>query len=367
MECKVCQSPKASKQSYYGAHETCTSCRGFFMRAVQTQFYTLFYHNPKVKCVIDSKNRRSCKKCRFEKCLEAGMEIKYVKTAQTKIRQILNQMEEPKLLTNYFVEKSKLEDLEKMKVNSTWKQLYQFYASKPDLFTKHLFSPICSVKDTEEFEEADRVWALASTKHLTENDGVANDVEVLFRHNYQRFVIFSYAAACKLGFFDLQTFVDYGFKHRHESKDIDKLVTLFECHNPDQWKQCQIEYETMFSSPWASHYDIEEEHQRLIEKIGNWYKTVSTNDPSNPDYDHCLDMLMELIFLYNTDGIECQLQNYDKIKYLQVQYANLLHKYLKSKTGENNNNANGLFSNALMLIHDTEKVYNLSKNKLKLE
>ncbi len=29
-------------------------------------------------CVIDSKNRRSCKKCRFEKCLSAGMKPNWV-------------------------------------------------------------------------------------------------------------------------------------------------------------------------------------------------------------------------------------------------------------------------------------------------
>ena len=107
----------------------------------------------------------------------------------------------------------------------------------------------------------------------------------------------------------------------------------------------------------------------FLQKIANWYYKVKDpdviHDSLNPDYDRCLFLLMELIFLYNTDGIECQLQNYEKIKKLQLQYANLLHKYLKSKTGENN--ANSLFSNALMLIHDTEKVNHLSLNKLKLE
>jgi hypothetical protein len=29
-------------------------------------------------CVIDSKNRQSCKKCRFEKCLSAGMNPNWV-------------------------------------------------------------------------------------------------------------------------------------------------------------------------------------------------------------------------------------------------------------------------------------------------
>lgn len=166
------------------------------------------------------------------------------------------------------------------------------------------------------------------------------------------------------GYFLLQEFIDYGLIKRHESSDIDTLVTLMECLNTAPQGQCKIEYETMYSSPWASHYDIEEEHKGLNLKIGNWYDKVA--DPDDSNYDRCLCLLMELIFLYNTDGIECQLQNYEKIKKLQLQYANLLHKYLKSKTSENND-ANALFSNGLMLIHDTKRVYDLSLHKLKLE
>ena len=112
----------------------------------------------------------------------------------------------------------------------------------------------------------------------------------------------------------------------------------------------------------------------FLQKIANWYYKVKDpdviHDSLNPDYDRCLFLLMELIFLYNTDGIECQLQNYEKIKKLQLQYANLLHKYLKSlkskSTGEDND-ANTLFSNGLMLIHDTKRVYDLSLHKLKLD
>ena len=188
------------------------------------------------------------------------------------------------------------------------------------------------------------------------------------------------------GYFLLQEFIDYGLIKRHESSDIDTLVTLMECLNTAPQGQCKIEYETMYSSPWASHYDIEEEHKGLnlvhyknkvllqkylktkmfafLQKIGNWNDKVA--DPNDSSYDRCLCLLMELIFLYNTDGIECQLQNYEKIKKLQLQYANLLHKYLKSKTSENND-ANALFSNGLMLIHDTKRVYDLSLHKLKLE
>ena len=48
MICRVCQNPKASSHSYYGATSICPSCRGFFMRSVQSQ--------EKVAKVVGSKN-----------------------------------------------------------------------------------------------------------------------------------------------------------------------------------------------------------------------------------------------------------------------------------------------------------------------
>ena len=112
---------------------------------------------------------------------------------------ILNSMEKPNFFMDYFVEKSNIEDLEKMKMTSTYGDMYQYYVSRPDLFITHLCTPIFTQKDTEEFDEPDRVWSFASTKYLTEQDGVAIDAEVLFQHNYQRFLQFCYASAFQVG------------------------------------------------------------------------------------------------------------------------------------------------------------------------
>ena len=67
-----------------------------------------------------------------------------------------------------------------------------------DLFITHLCTQKFTQKDIEEFDEPDRVWSFASTKYLTEQDGVDIDAEVLFRHNYQRFLQFEYASAFKV-------------------------------------------------------------------------------------------------------------------------------------------------------------------------
>ena len=78
--CKVCNSSKASKHNHYGSDYICPSCRGFFMRSVKNSIFQHFQHNSRHvgECIIDSKTRQSCKKCRFEKCLQVGMKIIFV-------------------------------------------------------------------------------------------------------------------------------------------------------------------------------------------------------------------------------------------------------------------------------------------------
>ena len=75
-------------------------------------------------------------------------------------------------------------------------------------------------------------------------------------------------------------------------------------------------------------------------------------------------VLINLIFLYNIDGIEDKLKNTEKIKDLQANYCSLLHKYLKSKHSPEV--ANIMFGKGLMLIHETKKAYDLSQQRLKL-
>ena len=77
--CKVCGSLTATKHNHYGCDFICLSCRGFFMRSVKSSIFQTFKHNAlEGECVINSKTRQSCKKCRFEKCLQVGMKMAFV-------------------------------------------------------------------------------------------------------------------------------------------------------------------------------------------------------------------------------------------------------------------------------------------------
>ena len=77
-KCKVCDGP-AGRHIYYGG-KACLSCKGFFRRAVQKDQHPSFTckTDSMELCPIDSKARTSCRKCRFTRCLEAGMKPSWV-------------------------------------------------------------------------------------------------------------------------------------------------------------------------------------------------------------------------------------------------------------------------------------------------
>ena len=99
--CQVCYAP-ADKHVHYGA-QVCGSCRGFFRRTVTNNTSDTFICKKDQNCVIDSKvtvlqtsiihvcilyesirlqSRKSCAWCRYQKCLSAGMNPKWMMTTQ---------------------------------------------------------------------------------------------------------------------------------------------------------------------------------------------------------------------------------------------------------------------------------------------
>ncbi len=85
--CDVCLTP-TSRHIFYGG-QVCESCRGFFRRSVQSGRATTTrgYCDPSRPCIVDSKGRKGCPRCRFQKCLEAGMRPELVNAAAVPLQQ----------------------------------------------------------------------------------------------------------------------------------------------------------------------------------------------------------------------------------------------------------------------------------------
>ena len=91
--CLVCRAAVATRHVHYGAASACNSCRAFFRRAAQSGNHAEFVcradseGGKSERCVIRPKSWKSCQKCRFELCLQAGMRVAFVwNLEQRKIR-----------------------------------------------------------------------------------------------------------------------------------------------------------------------------------------------------------------------------------------------------------------------------------------
>ena len=74
--CPIC-GHEAGKHSHYGG-KGCASCRAFFRRSVQNKSYQNFACAKNKNCAIDSKSWKSCRYCRFQRCLDSGMKPSWV-------------------------------------------------------------------------------------------------------------------------------------------------------------------------------------------------------------------------------------------------------------------------------------------------
>ncbi len=81
--CAICYA-NACGWRYYGV-VVCNSCRAFFSRAIKKDSYSKFKCSTgKNDCKIESKSWKSCQKCRFQRCIQSGMDLDRARQALRK-------------------------------------------------------------------------------------------------------------------------------------------------------------------------------------------------------------------------------------------------------------------------------------------
>lgn len=82
-ECAVCKEVTDNHHMHYGAL-CCFSCRAFFRRAHQRNKKVSYHCKGTETCDVTYKNRKKCQKCRYQQCLQVGMDPSLVLTDEQK-------------------------------------------------------------------------------------------------------------------------------------------------------------------------------------------------------------------------------------------------------------------------------------------
>ena len=343
------------------------------MRATQSDSYKTFQHGK--KCVINAHNRTSCKKCRFAKCLEVGMKISYVKTLQEKARksELVAPIERPRSIEG-FQEKVAIEAA----YDAHWESIFALtfnciqgcccndvgQSKTPCGFMEHVCKPQNYINGEEFIQTKNKLEWFVYRKLmtlLTYKDGVEEDLEILYQTNYDKMQTFRQILIFSDNYYQVEPFVEFGNARRSKSPQINEIMQIHDNYGAD--KNFKLDYEQFYSSPWASNISIEIEHEQIFKNTLNWYKYAQNGEKIL--IDKCLIILIHLILLYNVDkNTEKLLKNSKEIKKLQVQYANLLHKYLVSK--HKRQVANVIFGKGLLFVHDLQRAHDLYQQRLKL-
>ena len=103
-----------------------------------------------------------------------------------------------------------------------------------------------------------------------------------------------------------------------------------------------LNYDQVFSSPWAPNIDLENRHKELTRKICQWpldHGSKAGYHGSKRDHDGSLGgvenvdrtmvVLLAHSLMFNTDFVK--LKEPQRVSQIQLQYLSLLHRYLKFK------------------------------------
>ena len=266
--CFICKTELNTNHNHYGSNSVCHSCRAFFMRSVKDAKFRNFHHELG-KCVIDSKSRTSCKKCRFDACLKSGMIISYVKHQNSEKNSVISNINQEiktvKILTNHLQieEEHFLNNLyDSVKRTETW-TTFDTYVKNIYLICPQVFNSkyVHTNKDVEVMSRLNKYVHKQMVHTLGKNINT-EDINELFEHNYGRFCVFQYAIL----FSDERIMIEYAnalVEHAIKDNTVhgdQKNVFIQIVKSP---KMSGSSYESFFNSPWANSAEIEIEHSKL--------------------------------------------------------------------------------------------------------
>nr|AIY67763.1 HR97a-like receptor 4 [Tigriopus japonicus] len=376
--CHVCNLP-AGKHNYYGG-QVCESCRAFFRRSIQNQTHPIYHCKAKKCCIIDSKSRKSCAWCRFQKCLLAGMNPKWIITDQerkfkleakqskimkAKMKQEIVPIQRPVELKFTVEEKLKVERLSKyarkFKVSVLANHLAQDIAPLKTLWKLALNLETPSVDFIHFLEEKEttifRTIALG-LEEMTDLD--SEDRETLVQRNSTAFFALIMSIYFNPGDFarhleDVTEALDIALQANDPNPDLKNAVETLEVIKMSNFPG--LSFETFYSNCPNKDENLSNAQRNIMNKIQSALREM----PNKPiDAIIICIVILNLIFL--SDG-SSPLKDGKKVERIQNDQIFMLHRYLRSKYGDK---ASGKMGKLVMLMSYTQESYSLHRQLISL-
>jgi hypothetical protein len=388
--CPICGNA-ANKHKYYGGR-VCHSCRAFFRRYVILEYKNTV--NNKCtrggRCIIIAKSKRSCRSCRFNKCLKAGMKPQWV-LSESKGACATTAVLMPRSLEDKFteVECKMIQGIFMSLTQYTVQQYVDHHilvgqgASFMDFMdgvtSKRTFgfSSILSIRKLGSMGLTGYMRCLMDSNSISIIDGsikeeciVSNiggdildqDKKTLLEQNVPLLHVYNILAYLGRQNKYMEEFMARLLKiiksNHHADLEIAKVKTEIEKRPVS--RDNYLTYNHFFKSPWATEERLETRHRELTDKINAWNtETINENDAQDTMVVHCL---MMLIIFFSTDFVD-GLIDPKPIQRQQYKFCTLLHKYLKSRSSKSSRSFSN-FGHAIMICAYTREMRELENMRL---
>ena len=182
------------------------------------------------------------------------------------------------------------------------------------------------------------------------------DKHKLIQTNLNKYLAYSWALYYESAFMtDFGTgFLEFGHQNPGKRGVQNVLKVLNE---KDFFEACtRTHYDTVYSSPWAAHLDVEKEHSKLAKIICRWALPSKDSAP-----DRIQMTIFEIILLLCADDTIMSKERIKKIEAVQLKYVTVLHRYLKERYPKE---ASSKLANGLMLLHHVKQLHRMHSQRL---
>ena len=362
--CRVC-GDVAGRYKYYGA-ESCNSCRTFFHRTViKSQDTTLRclqgQGKPPGTCEINSKSRKSCKACRYDRCLKAGMKKELVVGSQyarekegREIALKLSRNSENLALDVYTEEeKNQVEEFVRHNKARALRETLKFFSGHVDVLDVILQRLLYG--GTE--------GMTASMLKLAE---ITNNICISLFFQSEESAMIPVGDAQQLVKSNLSLVLTLNLSIGKRGDDFVRMMDLYREYIDSQSLQEDFGHFTKYfiacrklasdkkimqRRPAFQHSDYES----LCHQVSAWFPRKADGEAMDivPYY------LMKYIYLYSTDVVGDKLRNVAATELARDKYVKMLYRYLRFNYGERGTEA---FKEGLGMTSAIRK----QQNKIKL-